>query len=278
MKISRLRHAVLPALFALAGLVAVSALSPTANAADAENSAAGSTTALTTVRIGIDPTYPPMDSKQPDGTLSGFDVDLGKEICKRIQAHCVWVENEFSGMIPALQARKIDIVLSAMAMTAKRRQQIDFTSKLYKFKSRLIARKGASINETDSGLQGKHIGVQTGTQFETYANEHWRTHGADIVAYQNQEQVFADLINGRLDAALLGAVEAEYGFLKKPDGAAFAFAGAPLDMGDQGVGIGLRKDETALRDKINQAIAAMRADGTYQKIASQYFDFDPYGN
>ena len=231
-----------------------------------------------TVKIGIDPTYPPMDSKLPDGTLSGFDVDLGREICRRIDAHCVWVENEFSGMIPALQARKIDAILSAMAMTAKRRQQIDFTDRLYKFKSRLIARKGMPLTEGDNGLQGKHIGVQTGTQFETYANQHWRSHGADVVAYQNQEQVFADLVNGRLDVALLGAVEGEYGFLRKPDGAAFAFVGAPLDMGDQGVGIGLRKSDNALRDKINQAIAAMRADGTYKKIAARYFDFDPYGN
>jgi lysine/arginine/ornithine transport system substrate-binding protein len=229
------------------------------------------------VRIGIDPTYPPMDSKRPDGSLTGFDVDLGNEICKRIAAHCVWVENEFSGMIPALQARKIDIILSAMAITEKRRQQIDFTTKLYQFKSRLIAHKGATLKEDDTGLQGKRIGVQTGTQFETYAQAHWRTHGADVVAYQSQEQVFADLVNGRLDAALLGSVEADYGFLRKPVGADFSFIGAPLSMGDHGTGIGLRKTDTDLRDKIDQAIGAMRADGTYQKIAARYFDFDVYG-
>jgi lysine-arginine-ornithine-binding protein len=232
----------------------------------------------TEVRIGIDPTYPPMDSKQPDGSVSGFDVDLGKEICKRIAAHCIWVENEFSGMIPALQARKIDAILSAMAITEKRQQQIDFTTKLYQFKSRLIAPRGAQLDETDAGLKGKHIGVQTGTQFETYARTHWQPHGADVVAYQNQEQVFSDLSNGRLDAALLGSVEADYGFLRKPAGKNFSFVGAPLSMGDHGTGIGLRKSDTDLRDKINHAIDSMRQDGTYQKIAARYFDFDVYGN
>ena len=260
-----------PKLGLCGGLVVALLLSPIA-------STTASAKAWTEVRIGIDPTYPPMDSKRPDGTLTGFDVDLGNEICKRIAAHCTWVENEFSGMIPALQARKIDVILSAMAITEKRQQQIDFTTKLYQFKSRLIARKGAALKEDDTGLQGKRIGVQTGTQFETYAQTHWRTHGAEVVAYQNQEQVFADLVNGRLDAALLGSVEADYGFLRKPAGADFSFIGAPLSMGDHGTGIGLRKTDGDLRDKINQAIDAMRADGTYQKIAARYFDFDVYGN
>src|SRR6201999_637573 len=110
-----------------------------------------------TLRLGIDPTYPPMDSKAPDGSLKGFDVDLGNEICRRIHAHCQWVELEFSGMIPALQARKIDAVLSSMAITDKREQQILFSSKLFQFKSRLIARQGSQFAPTAAGLAGKQI-------------------------------------------------------------------------------------------------------------------------
>jgi lysine/arginine/ornithine transport system substrate-binding protein len=231
------------------------------------------------VRLGIDPTYPPMDAKAPDGSLKGFDVDLGNEICKRIHAQCQWVELEFSGMIPALQARKIDAVMSSMAITAKREQQILFSSKLFQFKSRLIARTGSPINAaTPATLAGKTIGVQTGTQFEGFAQTHWATQGAQVVAYKSQDEVFSDLMNGRLDAALLGTVEADYGFLRTPHGKGFAFVGGPLDMGDRGVGVGMRKDETTLQSSINEAIAAMRADGTYAKIARKYFDFDPYGN
>ena len=92
------------------------------------------------LRLGIDPTYPPMDVKMPDGTVTGFDVDLANEICRRIAMHCQWVEMEFSGMIPALQARKIDAIISSMAITEKRMQQIAFSTKLFQFKSRLIAR------------------------------------------------------------------------------------------------------------------------------------------
>jgi lysine/arginine/ornithine transport system substrate-binding protein len=230
------------------------------------------------LRLGIDPTYPPMDVKMPDGTVTGFDVDLANEICRRIAMHCQWVEMEFSGMIPALQARKIDAIISSMAITEKRMQQIAFSTKLFQFKSRLIAKTGAPLTVSVEGLRGKRIGVQSGTQFETYAQKNWQPGGAEVVAYQSQEGVFNDLMAGRLDAALLGSVEADNGFLKTPRGQGFGFVGGPLEMGDHGTGIGLRKDDVALKANIDRAITSMRADGTYQKISHKYFDFDVYGN
>ena len=230
------------------------------------------------LRLGIDPTYPPMDVKMPDGTVTGFDVDLANEICRRIAMHCQWVEMEFSGMIPALQARKIDAIISSMAITEKRMQQIAFSTKLFQFKSRLIAKTGTPLTVSAEGLRGKRIGVQSGTQFETYAQKNWQSAGVEVVAYQSQEGVFEDLMAGRLDAALLGSVEADNGFLKTPRGKGFGFVGGPLEMGDHGTGIGLRKDDVALKASIDSAITGMRADGTYQKIAHKYFDFDVYGN
>ncbi|CAD6548638.1 Lysine/arginine/ornithine-binding periplasmic protein [Paraburkholderia metrosideri] len=232
----------------------------------------------TTLRLGIDPSYPPMDAKAPDGTFKGFDVDLGNEICRRIHARCQWVELEFSGMIPALQARKIDAILSSMAITDKREQQILFSSKIFQFKSRLVARQGSPLAGRANALAGKQIGVQSGTQFEAYALKNWAPIGAHVIPYKGQDEVFADLQNGRLDGALLGSVEADIGFLRTPAGKGFAFVGEPLSMGDRGVGIGLRKDETAVQASINAAIASMLKDGTYAQIAKKYFDFDPYGN
>jgi lysine/arginine/ornithine transport system substrate-binding protein len=231
-----------------------------------------------TLRLGIDPGYPPMDVKAPDGHVAGFDVDLGDEICRRIAMRCQWVELEFSGMIPALQARKIDGIMSSMAITEKRMKQIAFSTKLFQFRSRLIARNGAPLAATAQGLRGKRVGVQSGSQFESYAMKNWQPAGVEVVPYQSQEGVFDDLASGRLDAALLGSVEAEQGFLKTPRGKGFAFVGEPLSMGDHGVGMGLRQDDPALKAKIDKAIADMRADGTYQKIARKYFDFDVYGD
>ena len=74
------------------------------------------------IRFGIDPTYAPYGSKDPSGKIVGFDVDLGDEICKRLNAKCVWVQCDFDGLIPALKARKFDAILSSMLVTPARAQ------------------------------------------------------------------------------------------------------------------------------------------------------------
>jgi lysine-arginine-ornithine-binding protein len=234
-----------------------------------------------TVRFGVDASYPPFESKAADGKLVGFDIDLGNEICKRMNAKCVWVESEFDGMIPALKAKKFDGVLSSMSMTPQREAQIAFSTKLFHTPTRLVAKKGSSLQPTAESLKGKTVGVEQGTIQETYAKLNWAPKGVTVVPYQDQDQVYADLISGRLDAALQDAVQAEQGFLKTPRGAGFQFTGG--DMNDPkgtlgaGAAIGLRKDDVDLKAKIDKAIADMIKDGTYKKIESKYFDFDVYG-
>ncbi|WP_133646072.1 ABC transporter substrate-binding protein [Paraburkholderia flava] len=234
----------------------------------------------TTIRFGVDASYPPFESKGSDGKLVGFDIDLGNEICKRMKAKCVWVENDFDGMIPALKAKKFDGVLSSMSMTPQRAEQIAFSSKLFNTPTRLVAKKGSGILPTADSLKGKSVGVEQGTIQETYAKAYWEPKGAKVVPYQNQDQVYADLLSGRLDATLQDAVQAEIGFLKTPRGAGFDFVGKDLDdpktLGE-GAGVGMRKEDTDLKAGIDKAIAGMIKDGTYKKIEKKYFDFDVYG-
>ncbi|MEI8634475.1 ABC transporter substrate-binding protein [Vibrio sp. PP-XX7] len=232
------------------------------------------------IRLGVEPGYAPFEIKKPDGTLAGFDIDLGKEICQRLNARCQWVESDFDGLIPALKAKKIDAILSSMSITPQRQEEIDFTDKLYGTPARLVAPKGASLFPTAKSLGGKRVGVFQGTTAETYAKAKWAGHGVDVVAYQNQDLVYADLANGRLDAAFQDAVAADDGFLKRPVGKGFAFTGP--EVNDEaffgvGAGIGVRKEDQALKMSINKALADMLADGTYNAIAKKYFQFDIYG-
>jgi len=101
-----------------------------------------------------------------------------------------------------------------------------------------------------------------------------------VQPYQNQDQVYQDLLSGRLDAALQDKVQAEIGFLKTPRGAGYQIVGNDLNdpktLGE-GAGIGLRKEDTDLKKKIDGATADIRKDGTYEKIEKKYFDFDVYG-
>jgi len=236
---------------------------------------------MTTLRFGTDASYPPFESKAPDGKLVGFDIDIGDELCRRLQVKCVWVENAFDGMIPGLKARKFDAVLSTFAMTAKRAEQVAFTHKIFHVPTRMVAKKGSGLQPTAASLAGKTVGVEQGTIQETYAKAHWESQGVRVQSYQTQDQVYTDLISGRLDAALQNAVQAERGFLNTPRGAPFEMAGPALidpKIFGSGTGIGLRKEDTELKAKLDDAIDAMRKDGTYQKLASKYFDFDVYGD
>jgi lysine/arginine/ornithine transport system substrate-binding protein len=233
------------------------------------------------IRFGVDPSYPPFESKAPDGGLVGFDIDLGNALCAKLNAKCVWVENDFDGMIPALQARKIDAVLSDMSVTEKRLQQIDFTNKIASSPTRMVAKTGSNLQPTIESLRGKSIGVEQGTIQETYARTNFEANGVKVVSYQNQDQVYADLKSGRLDASLQDEVQANVGFLKTPVGQGFEFSGPEINdtkILGSAAAIGLRKGDTDLKNALNKALDDILQDGTYQSIAKKYFDFNIHGD
>ncbi|BDH45066.1 zinc transporter [Salmonella enterica subsp. enterica serovar Choleraesuis] len=233
-----------------------------------------------TLRIGTDPTYAPFESKNAQGKLEGFDIDLANELCQRIQTRCTWVESPLDALIPSLQAKKIDAIMSSLSITEKRQEQIAFTDKLYAADSRLVVEKGSPIQPTVEALKGKRVGVLQGTTQETFGKEHWQPKGIEIVSYQGQDNIYSDLTAGRIDAAFQDEVAASEGFLKTPAGKGYQFGGPAVKdekLFGVGTGIGLRKDDTELRAALNKAFAEMRADGTYQKLAKKYFDFNVYG-
>ena len=232
------------------------------------------------VRIGTDATYAPFSSKDAKGDFVGFDIDIGNELCKRINTKCTWVGLDFDSLIPSLKAKKIDAIISSLSITEKRQQEIAFSEKLYAADSRLIASKGSPIQPTIDSLKGKHVGVLQGSTQEAFANAQWHPKGIDVVAYANQDLIYSDLAAGRLDAAFQDEVAASEGFLKQPAGKEFAFAGPSVKnkqyFGD-GTGIGMRKDDAELKAAFDKALAEMRKDGTYDKFAKKYFDFNVYG-
>lgn len=231
------------------------------------------------LRFGVDPTFAPFETKAPDGSLVGFDIDLGNAICQQLKMKCEWVETGFDSIIPALDAKKFDAVLSAMSVTPKRQAQVDFSDMLYHIPSVLIAQKGSGIMPTAEGLKGKSIGVAQGTIQEAYAQALWQSKGVNVVSYQNQDMVNQDLEAGRLDATLTNAAAAQTGFLDTAAGKDFAFSGGMLnDAKYLGVGtaIGLRKGDNEHQQMINKALAAIHQNGTFEKIEKKYFSFEVY--
>ena len=236
--------------------------------------------AFTEIKFGVDATYPPFESLSPSGQFQGFDIDLGKAICAYLKVKCVFISQSFDSIIPALQARKFDAILSSMTKTAQRAKAINFSSQMYDEPTSLIAKKDSGIKATVDSLKGKTVGVEAGTIQESYANTYWKPFGVNVVSYPGQDQVYSDLLSGRLDASLQDSVEADYGFLRTPKGQDYALV-ADITSDPKGVlgsyaAIGVRKDEPELLAKIDEAIAAILANGTYKKIESQYFNFSVY--
>ena len=228
------------------------------------------------VRFAVDPTYPPFESKTPQGKLVGFDIDLGNALCTQMQAKCVWVESQFDGMIPALKARKFDAILSDMGVTEERLKQIDFTEPMYDTKTQLIARKGSGLLPTPESLKGKTVGVEQGTVQERYALAKWQPAGVNVVPYGDQAQVESDLVSGRLDAVFTDAAQAAIGFLKHPQGKDFELAGPIVQdpIIGPGTAIGLRKGDAELKTALDNAFAEIKKNGTFDKIQKQYFATD----
>jgi arginine/ornithine transport system substrate-binding protein len=229
------------------------------------------------VRIGVEGAYPPFSEVGTDGKIKGFDIDIAYALCAEMKAECTLVAQEWDGMIPALQARKFDAIIASMAITDERKKSVAFTDKYYNTPAWLIGKAGLT-DQSPAAWKGKKIGVQRTTTHDRYVTEYFK--GSEIVRYAKQDEIFLDLAAGRIDGALQDSVAADLGFLKKPAGKPFARVGPPIDdpvIFGIGSGIALRKGDTALLDKFNAAIKAIRANGTYKKIQDKYFDFDIYG-
>lgn len=232
------------------------------------------------LRVAIDPTYQPFTFKTPDGKPTGFDVDIASAICEQIKRKCVFVEQVWDAMIPGLQAKKYDAIISSMSITDERKKAVDFTDKYYNTPSRIVVKTGTPFTNLAS-LKGKRIGVLKGSTQEKYAMGELKPVGVTVVPYEAQDQVYLDIRAGRLDGTVADHVEVTGGFLSKPEGKAYGFVGPALNEPKYygtGAGIALRKGETALRDEINTAIKTIRANGSYKKLNDKYFSFDVYGN
>jgi len=233
---------------------------------------------LSKLRVGVEGAYPPFSSVGPDGKIKGFDIDIVEAVCAEMKAQCTLVQQDFDGMIPALQAHKFDLIVASMSITPERQKVVDFSDKYYQTPARLIAKSGTVLDGSPAGFKGKRIGVQRSTIHDRYATAKFA--GATIQRYTKQDEVFLDLAAGRLDATLVDSVAGDTGFLKTPAGQGYGFTGPVYDdpaFFGIGAGIALRKGETELRNKVNAALKAIRANGTYQKLQSKYFDFDVYG-
>ncbi|MBB3947135.1 polar amino acid transport system substrate-binding protein [Rhizobium skierniewicense] len=237
-------------------------------------------TASADVRFGImNESYPPFFAKDASGKWQGWEIDLMDAVCAEMKEKCSIVELSWDGLIPALEAKKFDVIWSSMSNTEERQKVITFTDKYYNTPSKLIGAKGDKPGATAEDVKGKTIGIQVSTIQSAYYAKYFKD-VADEKTYQTLDEAFQDLAAGRIDYVFGDSLVLD-AFLKSDAGKdCCADAGNVADDKEilgLGVSGGLRKDDTELKQKLNAALAAVRASGKYDEITKKYFDFDIYG-
>ncbi|MFC4318131.1 ABC transporter substrate-binding protein [Rhizobium alvei] len=240
---------------------------------------AGSALSADKIIIGTEGAYPPFNNLEADGSLVGFDIDIAKALCEEMKAECTFVTQDWDGIIPALQAKKFDAIIASMSITAERKEKVDFTNKYYNTPPAIAVPKDSTLTEaSEAALEGKVLGAQSSTTHSNYAEAHMKK--SELKLYPTPDEYKLDLANGRIDAAIDDVVVLSE-WLKTADGACCKLLGTlPVDpvINGEGAGIAVRKGDDALREKLNAAIAAIRANGKYKEINDKYFTYDVYGN
>ena len=234
---------------------------------------AGHALAQSTLKVATEGTYPPWSFKDAQGQLKGWDVDIANALCEKMKVRCEIVAQDWDGIIPGLIAQKYDAIVASMAMTEARRQRVDFTDRYKKTVSRFVARKGTPPDVSPAALKGKSIGAQRGSIQAAYLQANYKE--SDLKFYDTPQAAELDLVAGRVDYILGNMVTYYVGFMKRPEAKDYDFVGPDLQGGllGDGNGIAVRKGNTELLGRLNAALAAIMADGTYDRITAKYFPF-----
>ncbi len=249
------------------------------------------------IRIGTEGLYPPWNTTSDDGGLEGFEIDLAKDLCGRMKVTCEIVRQRWDGMLPALTTGKYDLVMAGMKITKEREQIIDFStcyaadiavfavreenalaatiSPQEKISLSTFSRETkTAINTLRQALAGTSVGVQVATTHADFVRRYLQDL-VDIRYYDTVETLTRELGAGRIDAALSSRAywnrvdEGENDMnltLIGPDMTGGVFG--------RGIGAALRKEDRALRSRLNSAINAALADGTVSRLAKRWFGYD----
>jgi len=236
--------------------------------------AGASTSAIADIKFGVaaEP-YAPYSSKDASGKWVGWEIDLMNTLCAQMNEKCELVEVAWDGIIPALTSKQIDVIWSSMSITDERKKTIDFSDMYYNTPSNLIGQKTGDTDIAPEHLKGKVVGVQVSTTHERYAQKYFAPAGAEVKTYSTQDEANNDLAAGRLDYVQADSTALD-AFLKTDQGKQCCElkGTVPDDVSvlGFGVGAGVRKEDTALKDKINAAIAELAKQKKFTEITKNY--------
>lgn len=236
------------------------------SADDSANNNKGETS-TNVLRIATEGAYKPFNFTNADGSLGGFDVDIANALCEDMKVKCQISAQDWDGIIPALNAKKYDVIVSAMSVTPERQAQVDFTEPYFTNSLVFLAKKDKAFNPDEvAQINQNSIAAQRSTISSQWLE---KTHPqAKAKLYDTLDNAFLDLSAGRADAMVSDKAPA-YAWLKSNAGQGFEVKGSEIDINDK-LAIAVRKNDPLLT-KVNTALSNIRANGTYDKIVQQHF-------
>ena len=215
------------------------------------------------IYVGTNAEFPPFEYLE-DGKITGFDMDLVQEIGKLVDADIKIVDMAFDGLLPALQMKKVDLVIAGMTANEERMKTVSFTQPYYTASQVIIVKEGNTSIKSFDDLKGRRVGVMLGFTGDMVVSE------IDGVKIERFNAAYAGIM--ALKADQIGAVvldsEPAKNYVAQNKGLVLADA----DAEQEEYAIAVRKNDKALLEKVEKALSELKENGTYDKLIQKYFN------
>ena len=258
-------------------VLAIVALGLTGCSKAAKNDGSGKDTSLQTIKskgklvLGLDDAFPPMGYRNENNEIIGYDIDLAKEVAKRLGVELVLQPIDWNAKEQELNTGKIDCIWNGFTITEERAKNMAFTKPYLKNAQVLVVKKSAPY-QTLADLKGKSIGLQAGSSAADALNSaaDFKASLKNVVEFKDNLTALMDLEVGGVDAVIMDLIVANDNI--KRAGKDYRILAESLSAEDYGVGF--RKNDLALRDAVQATLEAMAKDGTLANITTQWFGSD----
>jgi len=219
------------------------------------------------LRIGTEGTYAPFTYHDASGELVGFDVEIGREVAKRLGVEARFLEGRWDGLIAGIDANRYDAVINQVGITEERKAKYDFSEPYIASKAALIVKEGNDEIKGFDDLKGKKSAQSLTSNYAKMAE----AAGAELVATEGFDQAIQLVVNGRADATINDSLSF-YDFKKQQPNAPVEIAATQDEAAYSGIIVA--KGQPELVAAINKALEEIKADGTYKQLSEKYFGVD----
>ena len=220
--------------------------------------------------LGLDDSFPPMGFRNEDNEIVGFDIDVAKEVCNRLGVELVLQPISWTAKEQELNSYNIDCIWNGMSIDDDRKEKMSLSMPYLENKMSFVVKEDNTINSL-SGLKGKKVGVQSGSTAEKILQESEIFNElGEVVSYSENITAFMDLEINQIDSVFLDDVVANYYIStnNKP------YKVLEEALQEEQYAIGFRKQDTELRDRVNEILTEMKKDGTLAEISTKWFGKD----